>query len=391
MILKEKELTHLVYGSALLGSGGGGAITTGIDFVSRICEIAGENGIELITGQDTEGQACVICDIGAISALLADQAQAILQAFETYAIWNNRRDDNDFKAVLPIETGPENSLAPFIIAAHKNIPVLDADGAGRAVPQLNLCTFSALDNPVVASVANDRGNWILISCNKAEELDDLLRPVTANPVYGSSGSMALWNHRIQDLLNVAVPGSISRAIMTGSLLEGLRTNDPGQIQEALPSVNTLSARLLAGGIISDIEHTERNAFDFDIIHLQASEGKKWSIYSQNENLLLIDDTNRIIIAQAPESICMLDTSFHPLTNSELKPGIPVHIIGIAPDPKLATTAIINGFSKLLEDILPVQSIPAPPPSVYTPLGGLLQSLAITGQKNQDTMKQPISL
>lgn len=44
MILKEDDLKNLVWGSALLGSGGGGSIQAGMDFVAYIVSKTG--GIE---------------------------------------------------------------------------------------------------------------------------------------------------------------------------------------------------------------------------------------------------------------------------------------------------------------------------------------------------------
>jgi len=44
--------------------------------------------------------------------------------------------------IVPVEIGAVNSLVPMVVASNMNIPVVNADGAGRAVPTLSCITFS---------------------------------------------------------------------------------------------------------------------------------------------------------------------------------------------------------------------------------------------------------
>ncbi|RKX43696.1 MAG: hypothetical protein DRP33_00565 [Thermotogae bacterium] len=46
-----------------------------------------------------------------------------------------------FDFVVPVETGGFNSVTPLHAGALKGLPVVDADGAGRAVPELQMTTF----------------------------------------------------------------------------------------------------------------------------------------------------------------------------------------------------------------------------------------------------------
>ena len=42
---------------------------------------------------------------------------------------------------MPIEAGGVNSLLPLALAARLGLPVIDADGMGRAFPELQMVTF----------------------------------------------------------------------------------------------------------------------------------------------------------------------------------------------------------------------------------------------------------
>ena len=40
---------------------------------------------------------------------------------------------------MPVETGGINSFAPLIAGAKVGLPVMDADGMGKAFPELQVC------------------------------------------------------------------------------------------------------------------------------------------------------------------------------------------------------------------------------------------------------------
>ena len=45
---------------------------------------------------------------------------------------------------MPIECGGINSTIPLVVGAMTGLPVVDADGMGRAFPELQMETFSVL-------------------------------------------------------------------------------------------------------------------------------------------------------------------------------------------------------------------------------------------------------
>src|SRR5690606_32253297 len=87
------------------------------------------------------------------------------------------------EALFPLETGPENILAPFVLAARHGLAVVDGDGAGRAVPTLPLCTFSSddayIDLPI--AMANGDGDRILVDSESNLTHEALLRDFVQLP------------------------------------------------------------------------------------------------------------------------------------------------------------------------------------------------------------------
>ena len=45
-------------------------------------------------------------------------------------------------ALISAEIGGLNSMMPLAVSAQKQLPVLDADGMGRAFPHLEMVTYS---------------------------------------------------------------------------------------------------------------------------------------------------------------------------------------------------------------------------------------------------------
>ena len=75
--------------------------------------------------------------VGATTAIEYDPDVAVktLEALEEYAGFSAY-------ATIPVELGGFNTLAAVDVAARCNIPVMDADGAGRSVPEVHLKVYT---------------------------------------------------------------------------------------------------------------------------------------------------------------------------------------------------------------------------------------------------------
>src|SRR5699024_10159806 len=86
-----------------------------------------------------------------------EESLAAFTALENYL-------DKKITATMPIEAGGVNSLIPIALAAQTGLPVVDADGMGRAFPELQMVTFY-LDginaSPMV--LADEKKNSLLLN------------------------------------------------------------------------------------------------------------------------------------------------------------------------------------------------------------------------------------
>jgi len=353
ILLDEMFLRRLVYGSAFLGSGGGGSIIAGLKFLDKI--LHGSNVYLLTFPLSVKYQSlrgCIVCDIGSINEFDPQQDLALEYAFKDLLKYFDFRDS--VKALFPIETGAENTLAPIALASMLDLYVIDGDGAGRAIPTLPLSSFSALGiikNFTPVAIANGEGDVMLVKSKTQESFDGLLRPIAGLKQFRNSASLALWPDKVKDLSQTCVPGTITRAMYCGQLFQGIREQNTSLINDAIPKVNSLQGMLLAKGLVEEMQSEEESGFSFATIKIKNQLRKEMiTILAQNENLIVYSDQADGPIATAPDSICYLNSEFWPLTNSEIKKGDKVFLIGVIADKRLRSDPMIRGFKELINNL-----------------------------------------
>lgn len=326
-----EKLYYLIEGAALLGSGGGGNKAAAYALASYIVETAPSGVVQLLSAQDhlfdSSAMGCIIADIGANAAQEEKQHEAIATAFNELSLQLKRTIGTNLTFVVPIETGPENSIVPFVVAARYGVPVLDIDGAGRAVPVLSLATFGKLP-PSPAVIANDKGDFLLLQIDQVADMDSMLRPVTGSALFGNSGSLALWPSRIDQLLNHSIKNSLSYAMACGELMDCLMKGL--QIDSAcFHFVNEKKACLVGHGKVQSIQNKQEGAFDYSLAAIaDVLTGGTISVLAQNENLILYNSNQQGALLTAPISITYLKTDGSAITNAEIKQGDEVFVLAI---------------------------------------------------------------
>ncbi|MCB9240921.1 MAG: DUF917 domain-containing protein [Flavobacteriales bacterium] len=355
MNIGKQELQWLINGSAFLGSGGGGAVATGQQFMNIILALSGGQGVELIGDGNGVGPGdvgLVIADIGAISAIEQNQSEAIFYAYEHLNDWLVKNGKPKTTMLLPIETGPENTLAPMVAAARYKLPVFDGDGGGRAVPALQLSSFANDDKSFCpTSITNGNGDFMIVNTDTPKDLDDMLRPITATEQFGNSASIGLLPIPSGELKELAVKGSISRAIAVGAYIEALQLNKTEQAAQFKPKVDELRARLLTRSIVKEFKESTSGAFDFGtcILH-DVGKPDIYTVLLQNENLIMFSSEEGGPVSTAPDSINYLYTDGNPVTNSSIKAGDEIFVVEVKAQPELETDLIQDGFAELLNNI-----------------------------------------
>ena len=156
--LNRKELKDVVRGACFLASGGGGAYETGIQIADCFKPPYYESSeVKVVTVE--EAKAMATANYGVVTAVMGapermkeiKNAGMNVKAIEKLAELRGI-DVKEIGCIIPAEIGALSSVIACVTAAKLGIPVLDGDGAGRAVPVLNISlsekTFPCLSKSV---------------------------------------------------------------------------------------------------------------------------------------------------------------------------------------------------------------------------------------------------
>jgi DUF917 family protein len=253
-----------------------------------------------------------------------------------------------FTHVLVGEIGAVNALVPMLPASARQLPLVDASGAPRALPLLANCIFA--DTVPVSPIALSNGQDVItVTAPNAELADPILRGAISSSVFPDYGGFALWAMDGPTMQTQALPGTLMRALKLGATL---RTAPAGQKVEAVCSF--LGGSVLFTGNHFTAREQSGGGFDVGAVTLTALDGSATlTIYGQNENLIAWRSDQSTPIAMAPDLMCYLTADGRPFSNAEtdvetLKPDTEVAVIGVsAASLDFATPAVIASFAKLL--------------------------------------------
>lgn len=340
--LTRQEVEDILHGAALFGGGGGGALAEGFGLLD-LAEAEGR-GFRLAALDDVPDEA-VLCTpylLGAISETAAEEAQAyagLPQAARHPLLLAYGRLEAHLGApihgTIACELGGSNTAVPFFLAAMAGGVTIDADPAGRAVPEITHSGYfleGLPASPIVA--ANGFGELALLEHvaddARAERLVRALCHVSRNDI-------AAIDHALPaGLLRPALlPGTLSRAGVLGALWRDARHSPrdlPDRIAEAAGGC------LAFRGVVTESHWRTEAGFtlgQFSIQGLDAFEGQVYRIDLKNENLVGWRDG--ALHATIPEIITVLDTETGEIvTNPHATQGRQVAVV-ILPAPALFLT------------------------------------------------------
>ena len=328
-LIGEKEIKKMAIGAALLGTGGGGDPYIGKLMALQAIEKYGP--VKLISADELNDDDLVVPSamMGAPTVMVekvpsGDESLAAFNALEGYL-------GKKITATMPIEAGGVNSLLPLALAAQTGLPVVDADGMGRAFPELQMVTFYLDDinaSPMV--LADEKKNTIVLNAVNGMWTEKIARSATMtmggsllNAIYPMSGAQVKKSSILNSLTLEEELGDI--ILSSKNPIEDLRLKLRGYI--------------LFNGKITDIVRKTDGGFvrgnaKFDGI--SQDKGSTAVLEFQNENLICLVDGNPKCIT--PDLITVLDAETGmPITTEGLKYGMRVVILGMPADQKWRTT------------------------------------------------------
>jgi DUF917 family protein len=325
-------LESLSLGAGILGTGGGGN-----PYVAKLWargELERGARFRIVDPADVPDDAWIVGS-GGIGA-------------PTVSVEKLRRGDEEYRAlrvlerhmgvrfdgIVPMEVGGGNSIRPLVAAGQASIPVVDADGMGRAFPELQMVTFFIYGVAACpAAIADDKGQEaVFTAAPSAQKLERLARVLTIE--MGGTAGMAFAPMRGADLKRTAIPRTLTVARDVGLAVRRARTRKSDPVDALLAATG---GRLLLVGKIVDVERRTGGGFARGTLALVGSGpfGATMRIDFQNENLVAYVDEAPIVTV--PDLICIVSTAeAEPITTELLRYGQRVSVVGIPCHPLLAT-------------------------------------------------------
>jgi hypothetical protein len=324
-LLDPDSLRALSRGCAILGAGGGGDAYVTLLQVLQATEDFGP--VPLVDLDELPDDALIMpcAGIGATTV--------ILEKFENGDEGARLREHLQFMtgrrvaALMAIEIGGGNGLLPITWAAGIGLPVVDADGIGRAFPEVPQVTMHLAGIPASPAVMTDeRGNLAVFRTISGHWAERLARAAAVE--FGGAASSTEFSLTAAEARGATVRNSVSKAIRIGEAL----ADAEGSPVAAL--IAELGAFQLVTGKVLDVERHTTSGFtrgSVVIEGLREDAGRLIRLELQNENLVALERGH--VLASVPDLITVLDSeTADAIATESIRYGQRVTVIAFACDP-----------------------------------------------------------
>ncbi|WEV45909.1 DUF917 domain-containing protein [Bifidobacterium sp. ESL0690] len=328
------EINDIALGASLLGAGGGGD-----PYIGRLLAIQAvkECGpVTLIEPEEIPDDAFVApCAMVGAPTVMTEKGGG-KDDFNRLFDRMERETGKKIYATMPIEAGGVNSMLPIVAGARRGLPVVDADGMGRAFPELQMVTFTiggVSSSPLAYS--DEKGNVGVMHNISNKWTEDIVRSIT-NTV-GGQVMTCQYTMSAKKCRDWCVPNIVTMSQELGRSIRSIKEGEDSKGIEQRFLDLTHGVRLFSGKV-TDVLRETRGAFNYGKVVLAgigSDKGHEASVTYQNENLKCEVDGD--IVATAPDLICLVDhDTYTPVPNEAVKYGKRVLVAGLPCAPQWRT-------------------------------------------------------
>ena len=331
--IEPDDLPALAVGTGVLGTGGGTHPYLELLNVQKLYR-AGKRVMMLDPDDLDDGD--LVAEVGFMGAPLVtkerlpDPAQ-VCRCFEMMQEMTGR----PFRAVMSSEVGGENGVLPLVVAALKDIPLLDADPRGRAFPEMQMSSFAIAGLPLYpVAMADIRGNEALLVKTASTRWSERLGRRLCTEA-GAIMATCKPPRTARQIRDHAVKGSISRAIRLGRAVIDARRRHHDPVDAVLDAEHGIE---LFRGKVVDVARRTTDGFVRGkalVDGFDQNTGQVFSVDFQNEFTVgAIDGDIRVMV---PDLICILDAVNGEAIGTEtIRYGQRVAIVSLPAAPVLTT-------------------------------------------------------
>jgi hypothetical protein len=298
MLIDADILPALARGCSVLGAGGGGDVYTGTLACRQAIEQHGP--VEALDLDDLPEDG-IVMPCGYIGAPTVS-IEKLGSSYEGEWLRDGleRLTGGRVVALMPAEIGGSNGLQPIGWAASLGLPITDADGMGRAFPEVPQVTMEIAGiDPSPSVLTDERGNHVTIGARDGRWLERIARTLSIE--FGGRAASTEYTMTVAQAKTATARGTVTLAVTIGQTMFG--ADEPiAALQDAL------DVRILIEGKIVDVERRVTDGFVRGAVvveGLRSDAGRLLRLEIQNENLVAMEDG--VVRAMVPDVITVLDT------------------------------------------------------------------------------------
>jgi len=331
---KDIDVQDMARGAVLLGAGGGGDPYVGELYLRN--QLVEGRCPKVIKASELADDAFVlsIAGVGAPTVIVEHlvSTNTFLRLLEASETFYGRKVD----ALISAEIGGLNSMFPLALGARAGIPVVDADGMGRAFPHLEMTTFGVYGVSATPSVLmDDSGNVVHVRTTTNRIAEDVVRAVCfslGSMIFGSFYAMTGKQAK-----QFAVHDTVSHTLEIGRRIRQARDSQSDPVTGLLEFLNVPAegrhARELFNGRIVDVVHETRDGWHWGSVQISSNAGLEPEFRVDIQNEYLVARHHGRTVTVVPDLITILDAeSAEPLTAEMLSYGQRVRVLGYAAAP-----------------------------------------------------------
>jgi DUF917 family protein len=311
--LTPDDLPALARGCAILGTGGGGQVEIGTLTAARGISEFGEVPVIPLSDVPEDELIMPLSEIGAPTVaheMLMSGEEPVLIRDEV-----ERLMGRPVAAVMSCEIGGSNGVGPVGWAARLGLPLVDADGMGRAFPEVQMVAMYVAGLPVNVVVLAD----VQSNVTTVRPVDGLWSERIARAVCVACGASALMADYVltgAEARGAGTGAAVIEGTVSAALAIGRAVRDGSEPVGALREA--LGATVLISGKVIDVERRTGGGFvrgGLVVDGTGADRGRLLRVEIQNENLVALEDGR--VRASVPDLITVVDTQTADAISTEL--------------------------------------------------------------------------
>lgn len=332
-----QDCEDLLEGALWMGTGGGGSYQEGIQLLKELIQ----EGLPIgwITPRDVPNETWTVT-VG-LHGSIAPPSPEIKEAIHRKGLIEVKDEwyvvkavkelgvstGRNFGCVVPGELGPDSVAIALAVGARLNIPVVDGDYIGRAVPEETQSTYCLYGKNSHLFAGVDRwGNSVFVKNAIDTYFLERMAKMLAIASYGDI-AVATTPLIAEEMKRIIVPGTLSHCLKIGRSIRYARNNGADPIDLPLEAIKGWR---LFDGQVTRLETEDRDGYYFGLVHIEGlgkHQGQMLKVWFKNENQATWLNGKPWVCS--PDLVSLIyRKSGRGIYNAELKEGDEVTAIGM---------------------------------------------------------------